>query len=140
MTAENFNVYERNDTTLESGARTCLTLSLQTQKLNTQVIGFWPFNGTVIPAHRCVILEADYNEAVAKAEAKGETIDTTGNAKGGSFYFIDEGFDATGIDDLNENSLTTTQAGWYTLQGIRLNSQPQKQGIYIHNGKKITIK
>lgn len=140
MTAENFNVYERNDTTLESGARTCLTLSLQTQKLNTQVIGFWPFNGTVIPAHRCVILEADYNEAVAKAEAKGETIDSTGDAKGGSFYFIDEGFDATGIDDLNENSLTTTQAGWYTLQGIRLNSQPQKQGIYIHNGKKITIK
>ena len=140
MTAENFNVYERNDTTLESGARTCLTLSLQTQKLNTRVIGFWPFNGTVIPAHRCVILEADYNEAVAAAEAKGETISPSADAKGGSFLFIDEDINVTGIEDIADEPHMTNNTGWYTIQGTHLSKQPTKHGIYIHNGKKVTIK
>lgn len=30
--------------------------------------------------------------------------------------------------------------GWYTLQGVSLNGKPKKQGIYIHNGRKVTVK
>lgn len=37
---------------------------------------------------------------------------------------------------LNRNSAPT----WYTLQGTRLNGQPQQSGIYIFNGKKVTVK
>ena len=30
--------------------------------------------------------------------------------------------------------------GWYNLQGIRLRKAPTEPGVYIHNGKKVTIK
>ena len=31
------------------------------------------------------------------------------------------------------------RSGWYTLDGIRLNSRPTKKGVYIYNGKKRVI-
>lgn len=38
-------------------------------------------------------------------------------------------------------STTLTDNGaWYTLTGYRLNTQPTKSGLYIHNGKKVMIK
>ena len=38
-------------------------------------------------------------------------------------------------------STTLTDSGaWYTLTGYRLNTQPTKSGLYIHNGKKVMIK
>ena len=38
-------------------------------------------------------------------------------------------------------STTLTDNGaWYTLTGYRLNTQPTKSGLYIHNGKKVIIK
>lgn len=139
MTAADFNLYSRSDTTL-AVARTCLILAHQTQKQNTKVIGFWPYNGRKIPAHRCIILEKDYEDAVAAAEANGETIDQSADAKGGSFLFIDD-INVTGIETLaDESSPTTNSTGWYTLQGIRLSQQPKQRGIYIHNGRKIAIK
>ncbi len=139
MTAEKFNTYEHADTTL-TAVRTCLTLSLQTQKQNTRIIGFWPFNGKTIPAHRCIILEKDYEDAVEAAKNNGETIDQSADAKGGSFLFIDD-INVTGIETLaDESSPTTNSTGWYTLQGIRLSQQPKQHGIYIHNGRKIIIK
>ena len=139
MTAQNFNIYEHADTTL-AVARTCLILAHQTQKQNTKVIGFWPYNGRKIPAHRCIILEKDYEDAVEAAKNNGETIDQSADAKGGSFLFIDD-INVTGIETLtDESSPTTNSTGWYTLQGIRLSQQPKQRGIYIHNGRKITIK
>ena len=33
-----------------------------------------------------------------------------------------------------------TAAGWYTLDGRKLNGKPTKKGLYIHNGKKVVIK
>jgi hypothetical protein len=29
------------------------------------------------------------------------------------------------------------QEGWYTLQGIKLQQEPVRSGVYIHNGKKV---
>jgi hypothetical protein len=29
--------------------------------------------------------------------------------------------------------------GWYNIQGIKLNRRPTQSGVYIHNGKKVTI-
>lgn len=41
------------------------------------------------------------------------------------------------------HTVSTTQTdngAWYTLTGRRLNTQPTKSGLYIHNGKKVMIK
>jgi hypothetical protein len=32
------------------------------------------------------------------------------------------------------------QEGWYTLQGVKLNREPDITGVYIYNGRKIIIK
>ncbi|MBQ4483620.1 MAG: leucine-rich repeat domain-containing protein [Prevotella sp.] len=145
MEAEYFNKYSRSDTTL-AASRTCLGLGLQSQKkdpvtgLPTKVIGFWPYNSTKVPAHRCIILEDDYYAAVAAAEAKGEEIATSSDSKGGVFYFEGEdGIEVTGIEDVNEEPVIVDDE-WYTLQGLRLNKRPTHHGVYIHNGKKVTIK
>lgn len=145
MEAKDFNRYSRSDTTL-AASRTCLGLGLQSQKkdpvtgLPTKVIGFWPYNSTKVPAHRCIILEADYYAAVAAAEAKGEEIATSSDSKGGVFYFVEEDeIGVTGIEDVNEEPVIVDEE-WYTLQGLRLNKRPSHHGVYIHNGKKVTIK
>ena len=36
-------------------------------------------------------------------------------------------------------SQTVPQEGWYTLQGIKLDSPPTQRGIYIHNGRRVAI-
>ena len=42
--------------------------------------------------------------------------------------------------DANEsNSVSSVKEGWYTLQGVKLESAPTQKGIYIFNGKKIAI-
>ncbi len=42
------------------------------------------------------------------------------------------------VDDIN--SLQNANAeGWYTLQGVKLESAPTEKGIYIFNGKKVAV-
>ena len=36
-------------------------------------------------------------------------------------------------------SQTVPQEGWYTLQGIKLDTPPTQRGIYIHNGRRVAI-
>lgn len=43
---------------------------------------------------------------------------------------------ATGIDAITTNS---DDDAWYTLEGMKLNGQPTKKGIYIHKGKKVSV-
>ncbi len=51
--------------------------------------------------------------------------------------FILEGPDMpTAISDITTRSDDT----WYTLSGVRLNAMPTRNGIYIHNGKKVVVK
>lgn len=45
--------------------------------------------------------------------------------------------EADGIMEIFDEK-ATVDGGWYTLQGVRV-STPQK-GVYIHNGKKVTVK
>ncbi len=58
------------------------------------------------------------------------------------FFFDVEGDDATGIISPIEE--TEEEDAWYTLDGKMVNSKWQNgklpKGIYIHNGKKVTIK
>ena len=56
-----------------------------------------------------------------------------------------EDFDGytTSIQTLNAgeiNDLNVAAEGWYTLQGVKLDSAPTEKGIYIFNGKKVMVK
>ena len=55
-----------------------------------------------------------------------------------------EDFDGqtTAIQTLNAeqiNGLNVVSEGWYTLQGVKLDSAPTQKGIYIFNGKKVAV-
>ena len=45
--------------------------------------------------------------------------------------------EATGIEDLDREA--TTNNGWYTVDGKKLDKQPTRKGMYIHNGVKVVI-
>ena len=47
--------------------------------------------------------------------------------------------DAAGIDTVILDNAATSGA-WYTLQGVRLEGKPSKQGIYLHQGRKVVVK
>ena len=54
-----------------------------------------------------------------------------------------EDFDGqtTSIKTLNTETMKAYVAeGWYTIDGIRLQSAPVEKGVYINNGKKVVIK
>lgn len=46
--------------------------------------------------------------------------------------------DAAGIGTLTADDPNDTE--WYTLEGFKIGRRPMKPGIYIHNGKKVTLK
>ena len=47
---------------------------------------------------------------------------------------------ATGILTTNLTIFTNSDGAWYTLDGRKLDKQPTKKGVYIHNGRKTVIK
>ncbi len=62
--------------------------------------------------------------------------------KARSYYPIAPQGEKTAIVSLRADGsvATTTQKGWYTLDGRQLPAQPTKKGLYIKDGKKIIIK
>jgi hypothetical protein len=124
--------------------RKVLTLGRESNK-GAGTIGFWPYNGTSIAAHRCYITEKDYDDAVEAARGEDEEplAPTAGSAKGASFFFFgeksgnDNGGVVTEIQNVEQKPVKNLREGWYTLQGVRLNGRPTQQGIYIYNGKKV---
>lgn len=52
---------------------------------------------------------------------------------------VGSGETSIGQLDLKTGEVTFDD-GWYTLEGIRLNGKPTKQGIYVNKGKKYIIK
>lgn len=106
--------------------REALTLGLENQK-GTGTIGLWPFNGTVVPAHRCYISEATYRRVTGDASAKG-----------GTFFFNDA--ETTGITLLPGTDAAPKDDAWYSLDGRRLTGKPSQKGIYVHNGRKEVVR
>ena len=48
---------------------------------------------------------------------------------------------ATAIKEINAQTMREIAAeGWYTIDGIKLQSMPTEKGVYINNGKKVVIK
>ena len=62
---------------------------------------------------------------------------TSSNAPQLSISIGDENTTAISNTDFTDN---TDKAGeWYSIDGVKLNGQPQKPGLYIKNGKKVFI-
>ena len=53
-------------------------------------------------------------------------------------YVLD--VDVTAIRTVTADGDDDDDNDWYTLQGIKLDRRPTQQGIYIHHGKKVTVK
>ncbi len=47
--------------------------------------------------------------------------------------------ETTGIISI-ENGKLNNESGWYTIDGKKLDQQPTRKGLYIHNGVKVVIK
>jgi hypothetical protein len=62
-------------------------------------------------------------------------------------FYIEEGDgtmtvingETTAIETISAEKLNAAE-GWYTLDGVKLQSMPTQKGIYINNGKKVVIK
>lgn len=49
-----------------------------------------------------------------------------------------DGEDPSGIDTLRtDRQLGEHAPAWFSIDGRRLNGEPARKGVYIHNGKKI---
>lgn len=53
---------------------------------------------------------------------------------------IDEEAKTIPDDPTNGEVLDVNNEGWYSLNGLKLSGKPTAPGLYIHNGKKVTIK
>ena len=53
---------------------------------------------------------------------------------------IDEEAKTIPDDPTNEEVLDVNNEGWYSLNGLKLSGKPTTPGLYIHNGRKVTIK
>ena len=71
-------------------------------------------------------------------------IELTSGATAAEFFVEDiDNNGVTAIKSLSAdqiNGLAVMGQGWYTLNGIKLQSAPVVKGVYIHNGKKVVIK
>ena len=72
-------------------------------------------------------------------ERGGDIIATTGNVMTYEANTVSGSYsEPTKISFVSADLLP--QHGWYTVQGIKLDKQPTRSGIYIHNGRKQVIK
>ena len=123
------NILEGSNTiTRLDGPLEALTLGVE-RKSGKRMIGFWPFSGTEIPAHRCYIPEATYRRL---------TSGSSSGAKGVTFFFGNG--ETTGITTLDSSATDALPDHWYTLDGRRLNGKPTQKGVYIHQGRKEVVR
>jgi len=63
-------------------------------------------------------------------------------AQGARIFVEDFENGTTAIQSLNADEINGLKVaeGWYTIDGIKLQSMPTEKGVYINNGKKVVIK
>ena len=104
------------DKVLGDTQNTCYMYTLG--KGRDSYVGFYKYIGTIVPANKAFLV-----------------IEKTANAKA-----LNLGFEelVTGITDIG--SSYEDSSNWYSIQGIKLNGKPVRSGIYIQNGKIVSIK
>lgn len=69
---------------------------------------------------------------------KHAVCDANGNIIKGSWVII-KGESGITTDVALPQDKTQSQDAWYTLDGRKLNGQPTKKGVYIHNGRAVVL-
>lgn len=87
------------------------------------VVGFYPYNGTTLNAHKAFLVKT-----AAMPSKDNQFI----------LSIDDEDNQTTAISDVKDNDNAIDNAPYYNLQGVMI-GKPTKSGIYIHKGKKIVI-
>ena len=54
--------------------------------------------------------------------------------------FVEENGVTTAINAVDGEIAAQDAEGWYTISGVKLNAKPTQKGVYIHNGKKVSVK
>jgi hypothetical protein len=114
-----------NKSTVETGGSIVYTLGARnvTEGNDTRTLGFYPYTGTTLAAHKAYLLKT------TAMPAKGLGFEVT---------FDGDSDTPTSISDMKNDEGFSENAPYYNLEGIKVN-KPTKGGIYIHKGKKIVI-
>ncbi len=83
--------------------------------------------------------EGDVSTLSFAVEHDGEIVATTP----AQMPYVDNGVFGTLSEPTVINFVSVDELksdGWYSLQGIKLQGRPSLKGVYIHNGKRVTIK
>lgn len=88
------------------------------------VLGFYKYNGVMIPPYRAYLT---YN------------LVTEGPLQAAAYWRIVFYDDTVGIQDMNADRLPAENV-YYTIDGRKLQGKPTKRGLYIINGKKVVIR
>ena len=67
-------------------------------------------------------------------------IETPASAGAPTIYVEDIDGSVTAISTINAEGVAVEKDGWYTVNGMKLESAPTQKGVYIRNGKKFVIK
>jgi len=94
---------------------------LWTLQVGTEYIMFKKFTGTTLAANKCYLI---YDAGPEDNTTKGMSL------------FADDG--ETAIRGIQQYVVESDE--WYNLQGIRLTGKPSQKGLYIHNGRVVTVK
>ena len=82
-----------------------------------------------------------WKPAASASPIKGERAILVAAGEGARQILIEEpDGSTTAIDVVVAERITTSNTGWYTLNGVKLQGAPTEKGIYINNGKKIVVK
>lgn len=63
-----------------------------------------------------------------------------GDNQAHTIYIQEPDGSTTAIEAIEADGMVVATDGWYTLNGMKLNSVPTEKGVYIHNGKKVVLK
>ena len=67
-------------------------------------------------------------------------IETPASAGAPTIYVEDIDGSVTAISTINAEGVAVEKDGWYTVNGMKLESAPTQKGVYIRNGKKFVVK
>ena len=109
----------------------------KTKQINKNNSNLYYYNGEGAWKHLGATSENTWNIAPFNAYIE---MPATANAREITFTFEELDGSATAITSVSEESTDTVLEGWYTINGIKLESAPTQKGIYIKDGKKVVIK
>ncbi|MGX8690756.1 MAG: hypothetical protein ACSW76_08955, partial [Bacteroidaceae bacterium] len=75
----------------------------------------------------------------ARALTRAATNDDTELPQRITVRLIDTNGTLTNVGEIDTVTGEISFEGWYTLQGVKLDAEPTEPGIYINNGKTVSI-